>query len=122
MRLAVSPIAYTGLHSPEACAKTVLSCTIPAVSSIKVICTVAKAARHRAKSVQPAQRDLRFQRQRSFAIDVSFRSKPSTAPSLLRLAAIQYFERVKDSAGLAPKRRFIAAEPIKREVGKVGET
>jgi hypothetical protein len=40
----------------------------------------------------------------------------------LRLAAIQYFERVKDSAGLAPKSRFIAAEPIKSEVGKVGET
>jgi hypothetical protein len=40
----------------------------------------------------------------------------------LGLAAIQYFKRVKDSAGLAPKRRFIAAEPIKREVRKVGET
>jgi hypothetical protein len=40
----------------------------------------------------------------------------------LGLAAIQYFQRVKDSAGLAPKSRFIAAEPIKREVGKVGET
>jgi hypothetical protein len=38
------------------------------------------------------------------------------------LAAIQYFERVKDSAGLSPKHRFIAAEPIKGEVGKVGET
>jgi len=58
----------------------------------------------------------------SFAIDVSFRSKPSRAPSLLGLAAIQCFERVKDSAGLAPKCRFIAAEPIKREVGKVGKT
>jgi hypothetical protein len=46
---------------------------------------------------------------------------PKTAPSLLRLAAIQYFERMKDSAGLAPKGRFIAAEPIKSEVGKVGE-
>ena len=42
--------------------------------------------------------------------------------SLLRFAAIQFFQRVKDSAGLAPKRRFIAAEPIKREVRKVGET
>ena len=40
----------------------------------------------------------------------------------MRLAVIQYFERVKDSAGLAPKCRFIAAEPIEREVGKVGET
>ena len=38
------------------------------------------------------------------------------------LAAIQCFERVQDSAGLAPKCRFIAAEPIKGEVGKVGET
>ena len=53
---------------------------------------------------------------------MSFRCKPSTAPSLLGLAAIQCFERVQDSAGLAPKSRFIAAEPIKREVGKVGET
>ena len=35
---------------------------------------------------------------------------------------MQYFERVEDSAGLAPKCRFIPAEPIKREVGKVGET
>ena len=42
--------------------------------------------------------------------------------SLLRFAAIQFFQRVKDSAGLAPKSRFVAAEPIKREVGKVGET
>jgi hypothetical protein len=58
----------------------------------------------------------------SFAIDVSFRSKPSRAFSLLRLAAIQYFERLKDLTGLSPKRRFIAAEPIKGEVGKVGET
>jgi len=40
----------------------------------------------------------------------------------LRLAAIQYFECMKDSAGLAPKCRFIAAQPIKSEVGKVGET
>ena len=42
--------------------------------------------------------------------------------SLVRFAAIQFFQRVKDSAGLAPKSRFIAAEPIKREVGKIGET
>jgi hypothetical protein len=40
----------------------------------------------------------------------------------LRLAVIQSFERAKDSASLAPKSRFIPAEPIKREVGKVGET
>jgi hypothetical protein len=38
------------------------------------------------------------------------------------LAAIQYFERVKDSTGPSPKQRFIAAEPIKGEVGKVSET
>jgi hypothetical protein len=59
---------------------------------------------------------------RSFAIDVSVRSKPSTVPSLLRFAAIQFFQRVKDSADLAPKSRFIPAEPIKSEIGKVGET
>jgi len=29
---------------------------------------------------------------------------------------------MKDSAGLAPKCRFIVAQPIKSEVGKVGET
>ena len=40
----------------------------------------------------------------------------------MRLAVIQYFEHVKDSAGLAPKSCFIAAEPIKCEVGKIGET
>jgi hypothetical protein len=40
----------------------------------------------------------------------------------LGLAAIQYFERVKDSTGLAPESSFVAAEPIKSEVGKVGET
>jgi len=53
---------------------------------------------------------------------MGFPSKPSTAPSLLWLAAIQYFKRVKDSAGLAPKSRFVTAEPIEREVGKVSET
>jgi hypothetical protein len=40
----------------------------------------------------------------------------------LRLAAIQYFKRVKDSAGLTPKSLFVAAELITGEVGKVGET
>src|SRR5215470_25532 len=43
--VAVSLIAQTGqseaIHSPEACARTVLSLTIPAVSSIDVVCTVA---------------------------------------------------------------------------------
>jgi len=53
---------------------------------------------------------------------LAFARELKTAPSLLRLAAIQYFERVKDSPGLAPKSRFIAAEPIKCEVGKIGET
>src|SRR5215469_11886642 len=42
---AVSLMAQTGqsdaIHSPEACAKTVLSRTMPAVSSIEVVCTVA---------------------------------------------------------------------------------
>jgi hypothetical protein len=40
----------------------------------------------------------------------------------LGLATIQCFERVKDSAGLAPKSGFIAAQPIKCEVGKIGKT
>ena len=41
---------------------------------------------------------------------------------LLRFTSIQHLEGVKDPGGLAPKSRFIAAEPIKREIGKVGET
>jgi hypothetical protein len=53
---------------------------------------------------------------------VSVRFKPRTVPSLLRLAAIQYFERVKDSAGLAPKCRFIAAETVERDIGPISET
>src|SRR5262249_4514230 len=36
--------------------------------------------------------------------------------------SIQHLEGVKDPRGLAPKSRFIAAEPIKREVGKIGYT
>jgi hypothetical protein len=40
----------------------------------------------------------------------------------LGLAAIQCFERVNDLASLAPKSCFIAAKPIKGEVGKVSET
>ena len=75
-----------------------------------------------AKSVQPRASGRAISKAASFAIDVSFRCEPSTAPSLLGLAAIHYFKRVKDSAGLAPKCRFIAAQPIKSEVGKVGET
>jgi len=75
-----------------------------------------------AKSVQPRAAGRAISKAASFAIDVSFRCEPSTAPSLLGLAAIHYFKRVKDSAGLAPKSRFVAAKPIKGEVGKVGET
>src|SRR6516165_5067796 len=41
----VSAMGQTGqseaIHSPEACAKTVLSRTMPTVSSIEVVCTVA---------------------------------------------------------------------------------
>ena len=39
----------------------------------------------------------------------------------LRLAAIEYLERVKDPAGLAPQGCFIAAEAIEREIWKIGE-
>jgi hypothetical protein len=112
MRLAVSLVAHTGLHSPEACANTVLSCT-PAVPSQSHNGSKS-CARYQDRSTSgevcfsPARRDVRSRRQQPFAIDVSFRSKPSTAPSLLGLAAIQYFERVKDLTGLSPKRRFIA--------------
>ena len=48
--------------------------------------------------------------QQSFAIDVSFPARPNTARSLLRLAAVQCFECVKDPTGLPPKARFIATE------------
>src|SRR6516225_12317876 len=51
-----------------------------------------------------------------------FRPCPRRPRSLLRFASIEGLERVKDSAGLAPKSHFIAAEPIKSEVRKVGET
>jgi hypothetical protein len=51
-----------------------------------------------------------------------FRDNRRTTVPLLRFASIKGLERVKDSAGLAPKSRFIAAEPIKGEVGKIGET
>jgi hypothetical protein len=39
----------------------------------------------------------------------------------LGLAAIECFERAKDSTGLAPESRFIAAEAIEREIGQVGQ-
>ena len=51
-----------------------------------------------------------------------FRDNRRTTAPLLRFAPIKGLKRAKDPTGLAPKRRFIAAEPIKREVRKVGET
>ena len=65
------------------------------------------------------QRTFKTCASKSFAIDVSFGSRPNTARSLLRLAAIQYFERVKDPTGLAPESRFIAAEAIECEIGQI---
>ena len=50
-----------------------------------------------------------LERSKSFAIAMSFPRKPNAARSLLRLAAIQCFERVKDPAGLPPKICFVAA-------------
>ncbi len=44
-----------------------------------------------------------------------------TASSILRFAAIQTVERKQDLADLAPQDRFIPAEPVKREVGQIGE-
>jgi hypothetical protein len=40
--------------------------------------------------------------------------------TLLWFASIEGLERVKDPAGLAPESRFIAAEAIEREIGKIG--
>ena len=45
-----------------------------------------------------------------------------STPSLLWFAAIQGVERKQDPADLAPKRCFVSAQPIEREVGQVGET
>jgi len=71
----VSPIAQTGqseaIHSPEACAITVLSRTIPTVSSIEVVCTVAiscwlrvlrtiSSAQQRAYASDPVEQYLSF--------------------------------------------------------------
>src|SRR5215469_10269171 len=58
----------------------------------------------------------------SFPFNMVVRPCQRRPRSLLRFASIEGLERVKDSTGLAPKSRFIAAEPIKSEVGKVGET
>jgi len=57
-----------------------------------------------------------------FPLDLVFARNQKTAHSLLWFAAIKCLERVKDSAGLAPKGGFVAAETIKREIGQVGET
>ena len=51
-----------------------------------------------------------------------FRDNRRTTAPLLRFASIKGLERVKDPTGLAPESRFIAAEAIEREIGKVGET
>src|SRR5262249_60782363 len=58
----------------------------------------------------------------SFPFNMVFRPCQRRPRSLLRFASIEGLEGVKDSPGLAPKSRFIAAEPIKSEVRKVGET
>jgi hypothetical protein len=50
-----------------------------------------------------------------------FRDNHRTPP-LLRFASIKGLERVKDPTGLAPESRFITAEAIEGEIGKVGET
>src|SRR6516225_3045282 len=57
-----------------------------------------------------------------FPFNMVFRPCKRRPRSLLRFASIEGLERVKDPASLAPKRRFIAAEPIKGEVGKIGDT
>src|SRR5262249_10101598 len=49
-------------------------------------------------------------------------TKIETALSLLWFAAIQRIERKQDLASLAPKRCFITAQAIEREVGQISET
>jgi hypothetical protein len=44
---------------------------------------------------------------------------PNMVRSLLGLTAIQHLKRVKGAAGLTPKRGFVAAEPIEREIRQV---
>jgi len=51
-----------------------------------------------------------------------FRDNRRTTAPLLRFAPIKGLKRAKDPTGLAPESRFIAAEAIEREIGKVGET
>ena len=67
------------------------------------------------------QRTFKTCASKSFAIDVSFGSRPNTARSLLRLAAIQCFECKQDPADLSRKGRFIAAQAIKREAGQISQ-
>jgi hypothetical protein len=41
---------------------------------------------------------------------------------LLRLVMIEHIERKQNLADLAPEHRFVAAQPVEREVGQVGKT
>jgi hypothetical protein len=43
-------------------------------------------------------------------------------PSILWFATIQCIERNQDLAGLAPKDGFIAAEPVERVAGQIGQS
>jgi len=48
-------------------------------------------------------------------------TETKTTHSFLWLAAIQGIECKQDSTGLAPKRGFVPAESIEREVGLIGQ-
>jgi hypothetical protein len=48
-------------------------------------------------------------------------TETKTTHSFLWLTAIQGIERKQDSTGLAPKRDFVPAESIEREVGVIGQ-
>ena len=39
----------------------------------------------------------------------------------MRFSSIKHFQRIKDSAGLAPKIGFITAQPIERKIGQIGQ-
>jgi hypothetical protein len=45
-----------------------------------------------------------------------------TAPSLLWFATIQGIQSKQDLAGLAPKDRFIPAQPVERVAWQIGQT
>src|SRR6266571_4304305 len=47
-------------------------------------------------------------------------TETKAASSLLRSAPIQRLERKQNATGLAPKRGFIAAQPIEREIRQIG--